>query len=122
MHYRPFYWLGVSSLRRTITGTDFNRKRCQDFVGAQRAAKSHRHNGIGYSLAAANTTWAIFTDAVELVRGTGGDPCVLPYTFVLDAKRVIHKIYNGWWYTAARFMPKGPDSNGPYLRGRWSMA
>jgi peroxiredoxin len=22
----------------------------------------------------------------------------LPYTFVLDAKRVIHKIYNGWWY------------------------
>ena len=22
----------------------------------------------------------------------------IPYTFVLDAGRVIHKIYNGWWY------------------------
>ena len=22
----------------------------------------------------------------------------IPYTFVLDAERVIHKIYNGWWY------------------------
>ena len=22
----------------------------------------------------------------------------IPYTFVLDAKRVIYKIYNGWWY------------------------
>lgn len=22
----------------------------------------------------------------------------IPYTFVLDAQRVIHKIYNGWWY------------------------
>jgi peroxiredoxin len=21
----------------------------------------------------------------------------IPYTFVLDAERVIHKIYNGWW-------------------------
>jgi peroxiredoxin len=22
----------------------------------------------------------------------------IPYTFVLDAERVIHNIYNGWWY------------------------
>jgi peroxiredoxin len=22
----------------------------------------------------------------------------IPYTFVLDAERVVHKIYNGWWY------------------------
>src|SRR5262249_45490957 len=22
----------------------------------------------------------------------------IPYTFVLDAERVIFKIYNGWWY------------------------
>ena len=22
----------------------------------------------------------------------------IPYTFILDAERVIHKIYNGWWY------------------------
>ena len=22
----------------------------------------------------------------------------IPYTFVLDAERMIHKIYNGWWY------------------------
>jgi len=22
----------------------------------------------------------------------------IPYTFVLDGERVIHKIYNGWWY------------------------
>jgi peroxiredoxin len=22
----------------------------------------------------------------------------IPYTFVLDAERVIHKVYNGWWY------------------------
>jgi hypothetical protein len=22
----------------------------------------------------------------------------IPYTFVLDARQVIQKIYNGWWY------------------------
>ena len=25
-------------------------------------------------------------------------PIFIPYTFVLDGDRTIHKIYNGWWY------------------------
>ena len=25
-------------------------------------------------------------------------PIAIPYTFVLDRDRTIHKIYNGWWY------------------------
>ncbi len=25
-------------------------------------------------------------------------PVFIPYTFVLDGERTIHKVYNGWWY------------------------
>ncbi len=28
----------------------------------------------------------------------------IPYTFVLDAERVIHKIYNGWWYVVHKMI------------------
>jgi len=24
-------------------------------------------------------------------------PVFIPYTFVLDGERTIHKVYNGWW-------------------------
>jgi len=37
---------------------------------------------------------------LDIVDTTDANPprIAIPYTFVLDAERVIFKIYNGWWY------------------------
>ncbi len=37
------------------------------------------------------------TDTTDPVHGE----VYIPYTFILDKDRTIHKIYNGWWFWAA---------------------
>jgi hypothetical protein len=40
----------------------------------------------------------VWTDSPTSTTDASHPRIAIPYTFVLDAERVIFKIYNGWWY------------------------
>ena len=51
-------------------------------------------SGSSASVAAASGALAALVDTTDAHHPR----VAIPYTFVLDAERVIFKIYNGWWY------------------------